>query len=633
MRRIREKKINKRRLYMKRYRAAQSEEDRTARSQQKRQHDIESRRSYKGSMADFMQAINTFCEKICEICTKRCYPHQISKWTINSKTAPYLPNELKQRNGLVVCNRCKTHLSSKKNIAPAKSHWNHLDPGSIPEVIANLSQAEQRLISRIIPFVKIIKLSGVFGQYGFRGQAVLFAQDVYEVTENLSNMLPRTSNNAGIVVVTERLENINVTRQFSISRQNVYNAPYWLVANNPLYKDVTIDQNVVINEGDIIRAKEAPAEIAEETNDEATEDTSAYMRINDCSRIVRASWHQANDSIFISGFSGVQCCAMVLANILRAYILSPQHWSTNDLNLNMISSDQIYRDVRFQTERNFVAYPIDKNGYLLVRNFKVIKNDLVAFNKRFQINFDEEPRIYGNLNDQVNQANFGRTLRQGIDKLFEDHNAGILISEGRSFGVMRYDNKYYFSDSHSCDPKGANAKDSGKACIIECDNVDEFVRICKRTTEPETQTRQNTERVVTQTIASRQKPTHQIIPLQTSVMAPIDVMQPNVEDELQVSRNLNEITRKTTDNIVNVGHELKAEELAWYFLFPYGKNRLEEQSQDGAVEDVHLYVKSLRSSAAYWRSALNELLAQIRCLGPPTYFLTFSSNDLNWLDQ
>ncbi|GBP80547.1 hypothetical protein EVAR_39417_1 [Eumeta japonica] len=142
-------------------------------------------------------------------------------------------------------------------------------------------------------------------------------------------------------------------------------------------------------------------------------------------------------------------------------------------------------------------------------------------------------------------------------------------------------------------------------------------------------------------------------------MGPIDVMPPNVEDEIQVSRNLNEITRKTKDNIVNVGHELKAEELAWYFCFLMGRMVLVSKglsksrhwttislefwevtqdfnkivNQEGAVEDVHLYLKNLRGSAAYWRSALNELLAQIRCLGAPTYFVTFSSNDLHWLDQ
>ncbi|GFY61605.1 uncharacterized protein TNIN_108351 [Trichonephila inaurata madagascariensis] len=84
--------------------------------------------------------------------------------------------------------------------------------GFIPEVIANLSQAEQKLISRIIPFVKIIKSSGVFGQYSFGGQAVLFSQDDFEVTENLPNMLPRSSNNAEMAVVSERLKNIKEMR-------------------------------------------------------------------------------------------------------------------------------------------------------------------------------------------------------------------------------------------------------------------------------------------------------------------------------------------------------------------------------------------------------------------------------------
>ncbi|GBP80546.1 hypothetical protein EVAR_39416_1 [Eumeta japonica] len=130
-------------------------------------------------------------------------------------------------------------------------------------------------------------------------------------------MLPRTANNAGIVIVTERLENINVTRQFSISKQKVYDALHWLISNNPLYKDVTIDQNVVIEENDIIRVEEIPTEIAVETTEDPTVNASDYMKLNDSSRIVRASWHQGNDLIFTSGFAGVQCCAMALANILR----------------------------------------------------------------------------------------------------------------------------------------------------------------------------------------------------------------------------------------------------------------------------------------------------------------------------
>ncbi|GIY78100.1 ATP-dependent DNA helicase [Caerostris extrusa] len=150
---------------------------------------------------------------------------------------------------------------------------------------------------------------------------------------------------------------------------------------------------------------------------------------------------------------------------------------------------------------------------------------------------------------------------------------------------------------------------------------------------------------------SQQELTYQIILLQTSVMAPIDVMQPNVEDEIQVSRNLNKITRKTKDNIVNENHELKAEEFAWYFCFPMENGFKEERpvkitaldyfqfrilgsdtrfqhntylfyalsffeyyrikstisacgkkivNQQGAVEDVHLYVQNLRES---WQSS------------------------------
>ncbi|GFQ87130.1 uncharacterized protein TNCT_347151 [Trichonephila clavata] len=66
------------------------------------------------------------------------------------------------------------------------------------------------------------------------------------------------------------------------------------------------------------------------------------------------------------------------------------------------------------------------------------------------------------------------------------------------------------------------------------------------------------------------------IPVYTSVMAPIDSTQPTEEQVLDVSNNVNKITRKTTDNIVNVAYERKAEKFAWFFLFPYGVNGLNQ---------------------------------------------------------
>ena len=55
--------------------------------------------------------------------------------------------------------------------------------------------------------------------------------------------------------------------------------------------------------------------------------------------------------------------------------------------------------------------------------------------------------------------------------------------------------------------------------------------------------------------------------------------------------------------------------------------------QEGIVEDLHSYLKNLRGSASYWRTAHKELIAFICCLGPPTWFLTLSYNDLNWIDM
>ena len=55
--------------------------------------------------------------------------------------------------------------------------------------------------------------------------------------------------------------------------------------------------------------------------------------------------------------------------------------------------------------------------------------------------------------------------------------------------------------------------------------------------------------------------------------------------------------------------------------------------ENGMVEVVHLYLENLTGTAAYWRTALYELIAMIKCISPPHYFITFSCNDLHWLDM
>lgn len=51
-----------------------------------------------------------------------------------------------------------------------------------------------------------------------------------------------------------------------------------------------------------------------------------------------------------------------------------------------------------------------------------------------------------------------------------------MIVSSRAYGLIYYDNKFCFTDSDSCGSKGKGGVQNGKACIIECDTIDKFIR-------------------------------------------------------------------------------------------------------------------------------------------------------------
>lgn len=81
----------------------------------------------------------------------------------------------------------------------------------------------------------------------------------------------------------------------------------------------------------------------------------------------------------------------------------------------------------------------------------------------------------------MNTRDFGYKLSDGLAKLFETHTTGILIAGSKTFAIIKSENKFYFVDSHSCGPKGSTAS-NGRACAIQCDDINELHRICRRAT-------------------------------------------------------------------------------------------------------------------------------------------------------
>lgn len=49
--------------------------------------------------------------------------------------------------------------------------------------------------------------------------------------------------------------------------------------------------------------------------------------------------------------------------------------------------------------------------------------------------------------------------------------------------------------------------------------------------------------------------------------------------------------------------------------------------------DNYMFIKQIRETAAYWKNELTKLMAKIRTLGPPTFFMSLSANDIHWTDN
>ena len=49
-------------------------------------------------------------------------------------------------------------------------------------------------------------------------------------------------------------------------------------------------------------------------------------------------------------------------------------------------------------------------------------------------------------------------------------------------------------------------------------------------------------------------------------------------------------------------------------------------------ENCYAFMRNIRGTAAYWQRAKLDLFAMFRTLGPPSYFITLSADNMNWPD-
>lgn len=188
---------------------------------------------------------------------------------------------------------------------------------------------------------------------------------------------------------------------------------------------------------------------------------------NPKSRIIRSSWNQANHHPFGSQYAGKQCTAMCLSAIVKVALgVKGAAWTIDTINNVLLKGHELYKQIIHHSDEEGIVLP--ESGYLLVKNFDVIKTAFAIFESIVSVNYDQDPAIFGNI--AIQTVDYLPNLRNGLLKFFEEHMHGIIISGSKAFAVMLDDDKYYFFDSHGCGSAGAPAQ-NGKSCFIECENL------------------------------------------------------------------------------------------------------------------------------------------------------------------
>ncbi len=144
------------------------------------------------------------------------------------------PTRQNLKSETYTCYRCKRDKKSPKKF----SAENDMDPGIVPEQLKGLTQVEEMLISRVCPIMRVYRKHG--GQRGYKGHVLNLPQDV----QSFLNRLP--SQVADVPVMVVRRHGADDThKDFTVRRHRDLEALLWLKTNNPFFKDIEIDRQVI----------------------------------------------------------------------------------------------------------------------------------------------------------------------------------------------------------------------------------------------------------------------------------------------------------------------------------------------------------------------------------------------------
>lgn len=136
-----------------------------------------------------------------------------------------------------ICITCANSLTKKK--IPLQASVNNLRVIEVPQSLKTLSSLEKQLVSKIIPFMKILSLPKG-AQHGLKGQVVLVPSNVQQTVSSL----PRNTSDSQIIALhlKRRLsDKVAFSKQY-IRPQCVNDALACLQQINKNYEDITVNK-------------------------------------------------------------------------------------------------------------------------------------------------------------------------------------------------------------------------------------------------------------------------------------------------------------------------------------------------------------------------------------------------------
>ena len=191
------------------------------------------------------------------------------------------PGGIIDDNGIKTVNCCTTCLQylQKKKLPPL-SIANSFQIGRTPPELSDLTLPEKLLISVNRPKIHVIKLRSSSGpgtrQRGLIGNTITFPQNIVQIAESLPASPDILVDHLRVVFLgNTRPTHEALKKVLTVRRQKVFDAIAFLIANNPLYSDVTLS-TVDLPENDIPEQILETLHMHEDENDEDACEHSTY---------------------------------------------------------------------------------------------------------------------------------------------------------------------------------------------------------------------------------------------------------------------------------------------------------------------------------------------------------------------